>query len=114
MDSEEKKPKSEFRQMHESLGLTVQDVIDITGTQRRAIEKWEKEGVVKNDAAFVLFKVAMVLQKEPFYCTKSDVVELLFAAARKENPYESEDDPEERKTQLKSRLKSVMAQLEKF
>lgn len=114
MNSEEEKPKSEFRQMHESLGLTIQDVIDITGTQRRAIEKWEKEGIVKNEAAFVLFKIAMVLQEEPHFCTKSDIVDLLFYAAGKDNPYKSDDDPEERKAQLENRLKSVIAQLVKM
>lgn len=112
MTDSKEKPKSEFRRLYESLDLEIRDVIDITGTQRRAMELWEKEGVVKNEAALVLFKITEVLQQEPHFYTKSDVRELLFKAAGKENPYKNEDNSGDRLKQLKSRLKSIMSQID--
>lgn len=72
---------SDFKAIYESLGLTVRDVMRITGKTRNTLDKWSQEGVVKDPAAATLFRLAATLQRPPFSYHKKEIVNLLFQSA---------------------------------
>jgi DNA-binding transcriptional regulator YiaG len=102
----------EFRNIYESLDLKRNDAVAITGKTVNTFDKWAQENVIKDPSAAVLFRIAVLLQEEPYHFTTKDIVELFFKAAGLENPYPAELDEEEFKKQTVKRLKSIMTQLE--
>lgn len=102
----------EFRSIYESLNLKRNDAVAITGKTVNTFDKWAQEDIIKDPSAAVLFRIAVLLQGEPYHFTQKDIVGLFFKAAGLENPYPAELDEEEFKKQTVKRLKSIMSQLE--
>lgn len=102
----------EFRNIYESLDLKRNDAVAITGKTVNTFDKWAQENTIKDPSAAVLFRIAVLLQGEPYHFTSKDIVELFFKAAGLENPYPIELDEEELKSQAVKRLNSIISQLE--